>query len=78
MSKLVWDEVGKREYETGCDKGVLYPLADNGTYPKGVAWNGLISVDEKPTGAESTPLYANNKKYLNLRSNEDFAATIGA
>ena len=78
MSKLVWDEVGKREYETGCDKGVLYPLADNGAYPKGVAWNGLISVDEKPTGAESTPLYANNKKYLNLRSNEDFAATIGA
>ena len=77
MSRLEWDEAGKRIYETGVDKGVLYRCV-NGLYPKGVAWNGLRSVDEKPTGAESTPLYANNKKYLNLRSAEDFAASIGA
>lgn len=75
--KLVWDEVTKREYETGVEKGVLYP-EENGTYPKGEAWNGLIGVSEKPSGAEPTPLYANNKKYLELVSNEEFGATIEA
>ena len=75
--KLVWDKSGERFYETGVEKGVLYP-AVSGTYPKGVAWNGLISVSEKPTGAEASPLYADNIKYLNLISNEDFEATIEA
>lgn len=75
--KLVWDEVTKKEYETGVEKGVLYP-EENGTYPKGEAWNGLIGVSEKPSGAEPTPLYANNKKYLELTSNEEFGATIEA
>lgn len=76
--KLVWDEVGKRFYETGVSNGVLYPQATNGEYPKGVAWNGLISVSENPTGAEPTPLYADNIKYLNLFSNEEFGATVEA
>ena len=75
--KLVWDEVTKKEYETGVEKGVLYP-EENGTYPKGEAWNGLIGVSEKPSGAEPTPLYANNKKYLELVSAEEFGATIEA
>lgn len=74
---IVWDESGKRFYETGVEKGVLY-VAEGGTYPKGVAWNGLISVAEKPSGAEPTALYADNIKYLNLMSNEDFAASIEA
>lgn len=72
---LSWDDTGKRFYETGVSKGVLYPQV-NGTYPKGVAWNGLINVTEKPTGADATPLYANNKKYLNLYSKEDFEASV--
>lgn len=75
MSKIVWDKVGERYYETGNKKGVLYP-ASNGTYPKGVAWNGLISVTEKPSGAEASPLYADDIKYLNLMSNEDFGLAI--
>lgn len=75
--KLIWDEVSKKEYETGVEKGVLYP-EENGAYPKGEAWNGLIGVSEKPSGAEPTPLYANNKKYLELVSNEEFGATIEA
>jgi hypothetical protein len=75
--KLVWDQVGEKFYETGVDLGVLYPMAD-GAYGEGEAWNGLMSVDEKPSGAEPTPLYANNKKYLELLSAEDFAMTIGA
>lgn len=74
---IVWDESGKRFYETGVEKGVLYP-AEGGTYPKGVAWNGLINVAEKPSGAEPSPLYADNIKYLNLMSNEDFAASVEA
>lgn len=75
--KLKWDETGKKLYETGVDRGVLY-LQSNGAYPKGVAWNGLTKVSENPSGAEPTALYANNKKYLELMSNEEFAATIEA
>lgn len=78
MSKLVWDETGKRTYETGVDHGVLYPMNAEGKYDKGVAWNGLISVTESPSGAEATPLYADNIKYLNMMSAEEFAATIEA
>ena len=74
---IVWDESGKRFYETGVEKGVLY-VAEGGEYPNGVAWNGLINVAEKPSGAEPTPLYADNIKYLNLMSNEDFAAGVEA
>lgn len=75
--KLVWDQVGEKFYETGVDRGVLFPMTD-GVYGKGEAWNGLMSVEEQPSGAEPTPLYANNKKYLELISAEDFAMTIGA
>jgi hypothetical protein len=77
MSKLVWDKTGERKYETGVSKGVLYKQS-NGTYPKGVAWNGLTAVNESPSGAEATPLYADNIKYLNLMSAEEFGATIEA
>lgn len=75
--KLVWDQVGEKTYETGVDRGVLFPMV-NGAYSTGEAWNGLISVDEQPSGAEPTPLYANNRKYLELMSAEDFGMTIGA
>ena len=78
MSKIVWDNIGERYYETGVRQGVLYPQGTGGTYPKGVAWNGLISVSEAPSGAESTPIYADDIKYLNLISNEEFGATIEA
>lgn len=78
MSKLVWDQTGTREYETGVKNGVLYPQGEGGTYPKGVVWNGLISVTESPSGAEATALYADDIKYLNLMSNEEFGATIEA
>ena len=78
MSKIVWDNIGERYYETGVKQGVLYPQGTGGTYPKGVAWNGLISVSEAPSGAESTPIYADDIKYLNLISNEEFGATIEA
>lgn len=78
MSKIVWDEVGKRLYETGVKNGVLYPQDQSGTYPKGVAWNGLTAVTESPSGAEATPLYADDIKYLNLMSAEEFGATIEA
>ena len=78
MSKLVWDETGKRYYETGVRQGVLYPMDASGTYPKGVAWNGLTAVTESPSGAEATPLYADDIKYLNLMSAEEFGATIEA
>lgn len=77
MTKIVWDKIGERIYETGVEQAVLYPQTA-GKYPNGVAWNGLISVSEKPSGAESTPLYANNGKYVNLLSNELFGATIEA
>jgi hypothetical protein len=78
MAKLVWDKTGERFYETGIKKGVLYPQGPEGTYPKGVAWNGLTAVTESPSGAEVTPLYADNIKYLNLISAEEFGATIEA
>lgn len=78
MSKLVWDQTGERFYETGVKQGVLYPQGPEGTYPKGVAWNGLTAVTESPSGAEATPLYADDIKYLNLMSNEEFGATIEA
>ena len=77
MSKLIWDQAGERLYETGVKQGVLYPLSA-GAYPTGVAWNGLISVTESPSGAEATPLYADDVKYLNLMSAEEFGATIEA
>lgn len=76
--KLIWDKIGERFYETGVSKGVLYKQDTNGAYPKGVAWNGLTAVTESPSGAEATPLYADNIKYLNLLSNEEFGATIEA
>ena len=78
MAKLVWDESGKRIYETGVQKGVLYVQDESGNYPKGVAWNGLTAVTESPSGAEATPLYADDIKYLELRSAEEFGATIEA
>lgn len=75
---LEWDKAGEHLYETGVDHGVLYPQANNGTYPEGVSWNGLTKVSEKPTGAEATALWADNIKYLNLYSAEEFEATIEA
>lgn len=78
MSKLVWDATGKRLYETGVKNGVLYPQDSGGTYPKGVAWNGLTTVTESPSGAEATPLYADDIKYLNLMSTEELGGTIEA
>lgn len=78
MSKLVWDKTGERYYETGVKQGVLYPQAAGGAYPKGVAWNGLTAVTESPSGAEATALYADDIKYLNLTSVEEFGATIEA
>ena len=78
MAKLVWDETGKRFYETGVKQGVLYVLDDSGAYSKGVAWNGLTGLTESPSGAEATALYADDIKYLNLLSAEDFGGTIEA
>ena len=77
MAKLVWDQTGERSYETGVKNGVLYPQVD-GAYPNGVAWNGLTAVTQSPSGAEATPLYADNIKYLNLFSAEEFGATVEA
>ena len=77
MSKIIWDQEGARYYETGVSQGVLYVL-NNGKYGPGVAWNGLIGVTESPSGAEPTPMYADNIKYLNLMSAEEFGATIEA
>ena len=68
--KLVWDKTGERLYETGVDRGVLYPIQAGGVYSKGVAWNGLSAVSESPSGAEASPIYADNIKYLNLMSAE--------
>jgi hypothetical protein len=78
MAKIVWDESGKRLYETGVKNGVLYLQDENGAYNKGVAWNGLTAVTESPSGAEATPLYADDIKYLELFSAEEFGATIEA
>lgn len=75
--KLNWDQITERLYETGVDRGVVYP-AVNGEYPKGAAWNGLINVTLSPSGAEATPLYANNRKYANLISAEELGFTIEA
>ena len=77
MSKIMWDQTGAKVYETGVDHGVLY-VFENGKYGTGVAWNGLTAVTESPSGAEATPLYADNIKYLNLVSAEEFGATIEA
>lgn len=77
MPRLTWDDLGKRFYETGVKQGVLYPQV-GGAYPKGVAWNGLTAVTESPSGAEPTPLYADDIKYLELTSNEEFGCTIEA
>lgn len=76
--KLEWDKSGEHLFETGVDRGVLYPQAADGTYPKGVAWNGLTSVSESPSGADANALWADNIKYLNLYSAEEFGATIEA
>ena len=78
MAKIVWDDTGKRLFETGIDHGTLYPMDNNGAYPLGVAWNGLTGVTESPSGAEATPLYADNIKYLNLLSAEQFGGTVEA
>lgn len=75
---LVWDAAGERLYETGVKKGVLYVQGDDGKYPKGVAWNGLTGVTESPSGAEANAIYADDMKYLNLYSAEEFGATIEA
>lgn len=76
--KIVWDAVGSRYFETGVDRGVLYVMGAENTYGAGVPWNGLTGVTESPSGAEATPMYADNIKYLNLLSNEDYACTINA
>lgn len=78
MAKLQWDKAGERLYETGVKKGVLYVQDNTGAYPLGVAWNGLVGVSESPSGAEPTPLYADDTKYLNLMSAEEFGATVEA
>ena len=76
--KLVWDKTGERLYETGVSQGVLYPIQTGGVYNSGTAWNGLSTVTESPSGAESTAIYADNIKYLNLMSAEEFGGTIEA
>ena len=78
MAELKWDNPGERYYETGVKNCILYIQDDNGNYPKGVAWNGITAITESPSGAESEPLYADDTKYLNLISNEEFGATIEA
>ena len=78
MAKLTWDDTGTRFYETGVNQGVLYVRDSNGAYPLGVSWNGLINVTESPEGAEPSPDYADNMKYVNIQSTEEFKATIEA
>lgn len=78
MAKIVWDQIGERFYETGVKNGVLYVQDDEGKYGNGVAWNGLTAVTESPSGAEATALYADDIKYVNLMSAEEFGATIEA
>ena len=78
MSKIVWDGVGERFYETGVKNGVLYPQDSTGAYPKGVAWNGLTAVNENPSGADASDIYADDDLYLTLRGKEIFGATIEA
>lgn len=78
MAILEWDKTSTRLYETGVEHGVLYPIGSNGNYPEGVPWNGLVNVTESPSGAEANPQYADNIKYLNLISAEEFGCTIEA
>ena len=78
MAKLAWDLTGQHLYETGTDQCVVYPAASDGTYPEGVAWNGVTGWTESPSGADETALYADNIKYLSLRSAEEFGATLTA
>lgn len=78
MARLIWDEVGQRFFETGVKNGVLYVQNNDGSYANGVVWNGLTAITESPSGAEETPLYADDVKYLTLRSAEEFGATIEA
>lgn len=78
MSLIVWDKTGEREFETGVDHGVLYPIASGGTYPLGVGWNGLTAVNEKPSGADVNKKYADNINYANLTAAELFGATVEA
>lgn len=78
MAQLKWNQVGEKLYETGVDHGILFPQGTNGAYEAGVAWNGLTAVTEKPSGAEATAKFADNIKYLNLVSTEEFGATIEA
>lgn len=78
MGLLEWDKTGEKLYETGVDRGVLYPKSTTGTYPAGVAWNGLTNINESPSGAEPTPLWADNNKYLTLMSAEEYACSIEA
>lgn len=78
MVTLTWDDAGKRQYEMGTDRGVLYPMTTDGKYGTGVAWNGLTAVTESPEGAEPNDMYADNIKYASLRSAETFGATIEA
>ena len=76
MSRLLWDQLGERIAETGVDQGVLYPF-ETGVFKTGVAWNGLTSVNEAPTGGEPSSFYADNQKYIEILSEEEFAASIG-
>lgn len=78
MPRLEWDKTGEREYETGVSQCALYVRGTGGTYPKGVAWNGISNITESPSGAEASPIYADNIKYLNLMSVEEYSATIEA
>ena len=78
MSRIKWNEAGTKTYETGVDRGVLYPMSSTGTYPVGVPWQGLTGVSESPSGAEASPIYADNTKYLNLVSTEEFGASVEA
>lgn len=78
MAKLVWDATGEKLFEAGVDHGVLYPVGTNGTYPKGVVWNGLITISESPEGGDENAFYADNIKYGVLRGTEDFGGSIEA
>ena len=75
---ITWHDAGTRKYEVGVKKGVLYPMSSAGQYSAGVAWNGLSAVNESPSGAEETKIYADDIKYLGLMSAEEYAATIEA
>lgn len=78
MFATKWDQTGEKLFEAGVDRGVVYPMNDAGAYQAGAAWNGLTAVNESPEGAEATPLYANNRKYLEIMSSEEFKGTIEA